>query len=182
MRRFFVTDFSAALRGKIPVAGASVLLLLTACLPDQGLPDPPAARDVASLYAYEGGLDVEMSGNVARISVGIDREQYLRGGGLWAKASPYIFLFSSSTREAFQTHEGLGGVRVIVRYEDGTLVAQALLERATLNSVGWDRALNIAGLARTEGTESPGYMRDLVNWGEDHTDFQYNPENVPGAS
>jgi hypothetical protein len=164
------------------IAATAALLPLLGCLPDGEAPPPPSAGEVRSHYAYEGSLDVEMSGNVAQISVTIDRDQFLMGGALWAKAAPYIFLFSPSTREALETLPGLGGVRIIVNYENGAMVGQALLERSTLNSVGWDRALNVAGLARTQGTQSPGYMRDLVSWGEDHTEFQYNPEYIPGAS
>jgi hypothetical protein len=69
-------------------------------------------------------------------------------------------------------------VRVIVRYPDGGMLAQALLEAGTLNSIGWERALSIAGWARSEGTERPGYMRDLIRWGEENTDFEYNPEYI----
>ena len=163
------------------LTGAAVLFPALGCLPEDASPDPPSAEEVASHYTFEGDLEVEMSGNVAQISVTIDGEQFRMGGELWARAAPYVFLFSPATRDAFETHAGLGGVRVIVNYHNGAMVGQALLERSTLNSVGWDRALNVAGRARTQGTQSPGYMRDLVSWGEDHTDFQYNPEYIPGA-
>jgi hypothetical protein len=157
------------------------LIVSLGCRPSNAPADPPSADEVAAHYTYEGDLEVAMSGNVAQVTVSIDRDQYRMGGELWARASPYIFLFSPATREALETHPGLGGVRVIVNYQNGSMVAEALLERGTLNTVGWDRALHVAGLARTEGSQSPGYMRDLVAWGEDHTEFQYNREYVPGA-
>lgn len=139
----------------------------------------PDAADVARYYEYAGNLGVEMSGNVAHVTVEIDREEYRMGGRVWAMASPYIFLFSPATKRAFEDYTGLGGVRVIVEYEDGGILAQALLERAEFNEVTWTRALNVAGYARRQGTESPGYMRDLIRFGEEHTDFRYNREYIP---
>jgi hypothetical protein len=29
-----------------------------------------------------------------------------------------------------------------------------------------------------QGTESPGFMRDLVRYGEEHTEFEYNPQYI----
>jgi hypothetical protein len=164
---------------------AVVLLLaafsVSACGSDSELPGPPSPSQVAAYYDYTGEISVEMSGNVAQVIVRIDRDDFRAGGEVWAKASPYIFLFSPGTRQAFADHPGLGGVRVIVRYGDGTLVAQALLERGELTEGAWTRALNVAGQARTQGSERPGFMRDLVRWGEDHTTFQYNPDYISTA-
>ena len=143
---------------------------------------PPTAADVAAHYEYAGDLSVEISGNVAQITVRIDREAYRMGGEVWARGSPFIFLFSPATAAAFEEHPGLGGVRVIVRYEDDdTMLAQALLERGALTPGRWREALQVAAQARSEGTERPGYMRDLVRWGEDYTDFEYNPEYISGS-
>jgi hypothetical protein len=161
--------------GSILVAAA---LLLGGCEEASDLPPPPSAAQLAPYYEYGGDLRVEMSGNVAQVHVVIDRDEYLAGGEVWAKASPYIFILSPGTRQAFTEFPGLGGVRVIVRYGDGTLLAQALLERGTLNPGAWTRALNVAAQARSEGTQRPGYMRDLVRVGEDHTTFEYNPEYI----
>lgn len=153
-------------------------LMLFGCEQDQPALSPPTASEVAEHFEYAGELTVEMSGNVAQVTVEIDREAYRRGGDLWAMASPYIFLFSSATRDAFMAHTGLGGVRVVVRYPNGTLLAQALLERSELNELTWQRALTVAGRARSEGTERPGYMFDLVSYGEEHTEFEYNPDEI----
>jgi hypothetical protein len=57
-------------------------------------------------------------------------------------------------------------------------MAEALLSRGTLNDYSWRQALNVAGQARRDATTSPGRMRDLVEWGEDHTDFEYNPRYI----
>lgn len=138
----------------------------------------PTAAQVAKYYDYAGDLSVAMNGNVAEVTVTVDQEEYRMGGRVWAMAAPYIFLFSSATQDAFQDFGGLGGVRVVIRYTEGGIVSQALLDRNALNEATWPRALNVAALARTQGTESPGYMRDLVRWGEDHTDFEYNPDYI----
>lgn len=168
--------------GKSPVRRAILLGLVVpligACETEDTPLITPDASQIQEYYEYEGGLEVEMSGNVAQVMVEIDRDEYRMGGRVWAMASPYIFLFSSSTQEAFQDFSGLAGVRVIIRYPEEGVLAQALLERSELNEITWQRALNVAGMARTQGTESPGYMRDLVRYGEEHTDFEYNPEFI----
>jgi len=138
----------------------------------------PSAAEIAAYYDYAGELSVEISGNVAQVSVTIDPGEYARGGDLWAKAFPYIFLFSPGTREAFREHPGLGGVRVMTRHPGGDIMAQARLERGQLTEATWRQALNVAGQARREGTERPGYMSDLVRFGEQRTDFQYNPDYI----
>ncbi len=157
---------------------AASLAAVAGCQVDQDPLRTPRAADLQEYYEYEGELALEMSGNVAQVTVVIDRDEYRMGGRVWAMASPYIFLFSSATRTALEDYTGLGGVRVIVRYPDGSLLAQALLERSALNEMTWQRALNIAGHARNQGTDSPGYMRDLIRFGEEHTVFEYNPEHI----
>jgi len=155
-------------------AAAVGVLVLTAACERPPPPGAPSASQVEALYEYGGPLAVEMSGNVAQITVEIDQDEYRMGGRVWAMASPYIFLFSPATERAFIDYPGLGGARVIVRYPDGSLLAQALLEPGELSYITWPQALNVAARARTEGTESPGFMRDLVRYGEEHTEFEYN--------
>lgn len=171
--------FESAYRQVLPkLAALLAVTLLAACeLEDEELPVPSAA-EVQAYYEYEGELSVEMSGNVAQITVVFDPQEFERGGDLWAKAFPYIFVFSPGTRQALQEHRGLGGVRVIARHPNGDVVAQALLSREALTEITWRRAVNIAGRARQEGTERPARMQDLVEWGEDHTDFEYNPSYI----
>ncbi len=161
------------------LAGVVLLTLVWGCDEGEGAGPPPTAAQVAEHYRAVGTFSVEMSGNVAQVTTVIDRDAYRMGGELWARASPYVFLFSAPTQEVFQAYPGLGGVRMIVRYGDGSLVAEALLDRASMPAGRWGRALSIAGQARAEGSERPGYMRDLVRWGEDHTEFRYNPEYIP---
>jgi len=161
------------------VIGLLVLAVAAGCetADDSGL-RTPSADEVAAYYRAAGDFTVEMSGNVAQVTAVIDQDAYLMGGELWARASPYIFLFSSATQTAMSEHPGLGGIRMIVRYRDGSMVAQAMLDRTTMPAGRWPQALSVAARARSEGSERPGFMRDLVRWGEDHTHFEYNPEYI----
>jgi hypothetical protein len=129
---------------------------------------------VEDAYLYHGDLSVVMRGNVAEVTITQPAQQLRRGGSLWAKVGPYVLLFSEPTQELFEDYPGLAGIRVITT-SAGAEVARALLARSTLTEVTWRRALNIAGLARRDGTERPTLLEDLVRWGEDHTEHQYNP-------
>jgi hypothetical protein len=163
-------------RSRRALPGVLALLVTAVACDPGGDPDHPvpSASEIEALYQYAGGLEVEISGNVAQITVRYDPAQFERGGNLWAKAFPFIFLYSPATRDAFQEHPGLGGVRVIGEHPNGDIVAQALLSRGVLNEITWRRAINIAGRARQEGTTRPALMQELVRWGEDHSEFEYN--------
>lgn len=167
-------------RGGRAVLATLILLAVAAACDPGGAPDHPvpSASEIEPLYQYAGGLEVEISGNVAQITVRFDPAEFERGGNLWAKAFPFIFLYSPATRDAFQEHPGLGGVRVIGQHPNGDIVAQALLSRGVLNEITWRRAINIAGRARQEGTTRPALMQELVRWGEDHSEFEYNPRYI----
>ncbi len=154
------------------------LLLVSGCLPEEPEHPVPAAAEIEPHYVWEGPVNVEMSGNVAQVSVTVDPGDFARGGDLWAKAFPYIFIFSPGTQAAFDENPGLGGVRVLVRHPNGDVVSQALLSREVLTDLTWNRALNISKEAREHGTERPARMQDLVRWGEDHTEFEYNPTYI----
>ena len=135
----------------------------------------PTVEEVEIAYASVAELDaVEINGNVALIVVRQSEEQLRRGGALWAKVGPYVYLFSDETRGLFRAYTGLAGVRVITRVSGGTTVGNALLKRDELTDVRWRRSLNIAGLARRDGTERITLLEDLIRWGEDHTEFEYN--------
>ena len=157
------------------IVPALALLAAAGCQPaaerDLPLPEP---EDVVSYYDYEGGMEAEIVGNVAVLTVEQSPEQLRRGGTLWAKVGPYVFLFSEETRELFQDWPGLAGVRVITKVGSAE-VANALLAHRELTDVLWRRSLNISGLARRDGTNRMTLLEDLVQWGEDHTEFTYNP-------
>jgi hypothetical protein len=135
----------------------------------------PRSAEVEAAYIYPGGLKATVRGNVAEVTITQAARDLRRGGTLWAKVGPYVLLFSEETEGLFRGYPGLAGVRVITVSSDGTEVARALLARDSLNGVTWRRARHIAGLARRDGTRRPSLLEDLVEWGEDHTEYTYSP-------
>ncbi len=139
----------------------------------------PSDSEAGAHYASSSALTVRVSGNVVELTVDQPIRQVRRGGSLWAKVGPYIYLFSSETESLLRRYPGVSGVRVITRTGgDNAEVARAFLHRDSLNELTWRRARNIAGKARTEGTRRPVLLEDLVEWGQDHTDFDYSKEYV----
>lgn len=158
------------------LALAGLVIAVGACEePDLSLPSP---EQVESYYVTGRVLSAELNGNVAEVIVTQPGHQLRRGGRLWAKVGPYVFLFSDATRSLFEDYPGLAGVRVITREPGGSEVARALLHRDELNGVTWRRALNISGKARLRGGTQMTLLEDLVRWGEDHTEFEYSPTYV----
>lgn len=155
------------------------LLLAAACEPPQEL-TLPTAEQAKSYYQSVGDLQgVEVNGNVVVVVVHQPSEQLRRGGSLWARVGPYVYLFSEETQQLFNDFNGLAAVRVITETGNGTTVANALLARDALTDVLWRRSLNIAGQARRDGSERITLLEDLIKWGEDHTEFEYNQRYVP---
>jgi hypothetical protein len=61
----------------------------------------------------------------------------------------------------------------------GVEIGRATLLRDELSDVLWRRTLNLLGHALREGTARPSRLEDLAEWGEEHTEYRYNPEYVP---
>ena len=135
----------------------------------------PSTEEVEAHYASETALEAEVRGNLAVITVVQPAAQLRRGGSMWAKVGPYIYLFSEETRSLFADFPGLAGVRVMTKTAGGVDVANAMLIRDELSGVQWRRALNIAGQARRDGTERPSLLEALIRWGEDHAEHEYSP-------
>lgn len=155
------------------MALAAGLLALSGCQqPDLAV---PTAEEAEGYFSAVSNLTVEMEGNVAELTVVQPATQLRRGGSLWARVGPYIYLFSEATQTLFTDYPGLAAVRVVTTTSGGAEVARATLARNTLNELTWRRALNVAGLARRDGTERVTLLEDLVRWGEDRTEFEYNP-------
>ena len=133
----------------------------------------PDGEEVESYYEYPAGLEAELVGNVAVIRVTQSAQQIRRGGSLWAKVGPYIFLFTEETYQLFTDFPGLAAVRVITEVGN-TEVANALLPRDELSDLLWRRSINIAGLARRDGTKRMTLLEALVRWGEEHAEYRYN--------
>lgn len=150
----------------------AVGLWVGGCAPEQSS-QLPTAEVVVGVFEYDGAMEAEIVGNVAVLRVAQDPLQLRRGGSLWAKVAPYIFLFSAETQRLFDDYQGLAAVRVITVVGD-VEVANAILAADDLNDLLWRRSLNISGLARRDGTERLTLLEDLVEWGERHTDFTYN--------
>lgn len=139
----------------------------------------PAIADVRGIF-HANGLDADtrLAGNVVEIRVEQPAEQLRRGGSLWARVGPWIYVFNPGTREVFERYPGVAAVRVITR-SNGREVARAVLRNGVLSSVLWRRSLNIMGRAVQEGTESPIRLSELAEWGERYGEYTYNPEFVP---
>lgn len=159
-------------RARTALLLAPVAWSVAACA-GESAPALPTPGEVAAYYSYEGGVRVALNGNVAEISAAQPADQLRHGGSLWAKVGPYVLLFSDETRQVMDAYPALAGVRVITTVGDAE-VARALLTRSELSGIQWRRALNIAGRARKDGTNRPALLDDLVRWGEEHTDFEYN--------
>lgn len=161
-------------RGLAPFVVAG---LLYGCGPAEELA-LPTGDEIASYYTVENTLEAELNGNVAEVKVYQSSAQLQRGGSLWARVGPYIFLFSEPTQQLLTDFPGLAAVRVITRDPSGNEVARVTLASGTLNQVTWRRALNLAGRARRDGTERVGLLEDLIRWGEDRTEFEYSARYV----
>lgn len=167
-------------RAAMAFAAVSLVAACDRILPQRADLTLPPIADVRAIYERNGLASGEfaLNGNVVEITVPQPADQVQRGGSLWARVGPYIYLFTPATREVFETWEGVAAVRVITRLPQGPEVARARLDRARLNDVRWQRALNILGHALQEGTERPVLIEDLVNWGEEYTEHSYNPDYV----
>lgn len=149
-----------------------VVALLSACEPVELI--VPTESQVAARFAATESVTVRMSGNVAEVTVLQPYSQVRRGGTLWAKVGPYIYLFSDEVHTLLTDFNGLAGVRVITRTSTQGEIARAFITRDALTDVLWRRGKNIAGRARRDGTTRPVLLEDLVEWGEDRTEYSYN--------
>ena len=142
-------------------------------------PSPPAPEAVEPYYAGHRGVDsVRITGNVVELHVKQPYDQLDRGGSLWARVGPYIYLMTPSTRSVFEAFPGVAAVRVVTHLPDGDEVARAMLRRDEMSAVLWRRTLNILGHALQDGRENPRKLEELTEWGEEHTEFSYNPDYV----
>jgi hypothetical protein len=158
-------------RALVPAVALLLVAGLAACEEEVLL--VPSADEVASYYQSTADMSFDMNGNVAEITVAQDRAQLRRGGTLWARMTPYMYLFSPGTEQLFVDYNGLAAVRVITM-AGNERVARVTLGRGSLNELTWRRTLNISGLARRDGAEQLTLLEDLIRWGEDHTEFEYN--------
>jgi len=171
--------------GRARTAGV-LLLLLTFAGCDRILPHRsralPTAAEADSVFAAHGIQgEVSLAGNVVELRVAQAPDQLRRGGALWARVGPYIYLFSPATTDLFEAYPGLAGVRTRTHVEDQE-VARALLLRDTMRAGEWVQANNVLAHALREGTTRPSTLEELVRWGERYASFVYNPQFVPADS
>ena len=159
------------------VTALAALLALTACGGGDAGPQLPSEPALEDLYGTSRAT-ADLNGNVVDVRVRQDPSQIERGGNLWAKVGPYIYLFSPQTQELFGRWSGVAAVRVRTLVEGGSWVAEATLRRDALNALTWNDARRVVARARTEGTDKPGYLEDLIDYGEDRTEHRYNPQYV----
>jgi hypothetical protein len=160
----------------------AVIPALTACdriLPQRADLDLPDVATVATFYdRHDFDANFRFSGNVLEIVVQQSPDHLRRGGALWARTGPYIYLLTPGTRDVLEQYHGIAGVRAITMAGD-VEVARALLLRDTLNELTWRRAINVLGTALEHGTQRPATMDALARLGEEITTYQYNPDYVP---
>jgi hypothetical protein len=158
------------------------LLSFTACdriFPSRANLDLPDAATVATFYdRHAFDAEFRFSGNVLEVVAQQSPDHLRRGGTLWARVGPYIYLFTPATRDLLEQYEGIAGVRAITM-EGDVEVARALLVRDALNELTWRRAINVLATALEHGTERPSTMDALARLGEEITTFEYNPDYVP---
>jgi len=157
--------------------GLAAAAVVSACGDGPDVP-VPSIETVEGYFEISARSSVSLRGNVAEIQVYQSADQLRRGGSLWARVGPYVYLFSDATQRLFDEQPGIGGLRVVTLTPGGAEIARATLPRGALNDVTWQRALNIAGRARRDGTARPSLLEELVRWGQDHTDFEYSSEYV----
>ncbi len=172
---------SIELRGRRALGGAAAVVLLVAGACGGGsearLPTPEQAR---AIYEKSTPVDsVDLSGNVMEFHIHQPTTDLERGGSLWARVGPYIYLFSPATQQLLDRYPDLAGVRVIMTGPKGEEVARALLPRDTMSDIKWRRSLNLLGHALQEGTQKPARLEDLIDWGERNTQFEYNEKFLP---
>jgi hypothetical protein len=151
-----------------------VLLMLGACGAGEGTGTRlPGADEAAERFG--GASEAEVRGNLLELRVPV-AEAALRGGPIWARSGPYFYLFSPPTRDLFTEFPDLVAIRVVTVAPAGDEVARAELRRDALNEVRWREALYRSAIAQRDGTERPRALEELRYFGEDHTQFRYNPE------
>ncbi|HUH13545.1 MAG TPA: hypothetical protein VMK65_10560 [Longimicrobiales bacterium] len=161
-------------------AGVVVGALLVGACESARAPRLPDEDQVREIYTRYQDLDsVDLSGNVVELRFRQDPQALRRGGSLWAKVGPYVFLLSPATRELFTRFPDIAAVRVVTLGTGSEEVARAMLRQDAFTDIQWRRTQNILGHAIREGSRSPSRLEDLVQWGERHTEFSYNPDYVP---
>lgn len=134
----------------------------------------PEEAEATSVY----GHPAQIRGNILEVVVEVPEDR-LQGGSLWARSTPYYYLFTVATRDLFTRYPDLAAVRVVTREADGSEIARATLAQSDLNVVTWKHLIAYASIAQTEGTEKPQHVSRLVREAEDVvSEYTYNSKYV----
>jgi hypothetical protein len=153
--------------------GALFVTLLAGCAGGSRewvLPDPETAA-----AWYGDGAEARIDGNVLEIRGTMDADHLRRGGRIWARSGPYFYLFNVHVQALLEEYPDLAAVRARTFTVEGAEVAQAMLLRDELSPARWREALARASLAQREGTRNPRAVERLIQFGEDHTTYRYQP-------
>lgn len=161
------------------VAAVALAALTWGCAGGADEPEMPPIAEVQS--AYGEAVEAEISGNLVRLHVPMP-SGFERGGTLWARSGPYFYLFTTATRDLLTAYPDVAAVEVVASTAEGEEVARARLLRSTLNAITWPHAIAYASQAQAEGTASPRFVDRLVRYGEDNTEYEYDPDFVPPPS
>src|SRR5690606_28293580 len=73
----------------------------------------PTDAEAAAFYSSHGSIEqVAVNGTIVEVRVRQPESQLRRGGTLWAKVGPSVYLFSPDTEALFQSYNGVAAVRV----------------------------------------------------------------------
>ncbi len=167
---------------KAGAAAAALLVVVLAGCDHLRTPElsVPSDAEAAEFYAAHNAVtDVEVVGNVVELRVRQPASQLRRGGSLWAKVGPYIYLFAPDTKSLLESYRGVAAVRVVTIADDKEEVARAMMRRDALTDILWRRSQNLLGHALQSGTDQPRRLEELVEWGERYTEYTYNTRYVP---
>ena len=156
------------------IALMGVLTVLAACGRAEREPVLPEPDSIAAWFGDE--TETRMNGNVLEIHGKVDPEFLRRGGSLWARSSPYFFLFNVKVRETLESYPDLAAVRAITYDSSGKELARATVKARELNEYEWRDALALASLAQREGTQSPRHIAALVRFGEEKIEYEYQDD------
>lgn len=178
-------EANAARAGRIVACVVALNTLVAGCdrfTSGRSEPMPPI-EEVERIYRENGLREARFAidGNVIVITATQDSDQLRRGGSLWARVGPYIYVFNPGTQVIWDLYPGVAAVRAITTTSGGTEIGRATLQHGELNELTWRRALNLLGHAINDGTRRPSRLLDLVTWGEQHTTHRYNRDYVPEA-
>lgn len=156
------------------VALTGVLTVLAACGRAEQEPVLPEPDSIAAWFGED--TETRMNGNVLEIHGQVGPEFLRRGGSLWAKSSPYFFLFNVKVQQTLEQYPDLAAVRAITYDSSGEELARATVRARELNEYEWRDALALASLAQREGTQSPRHVAALVRFGEEKIEYQYRDD------